>query len=134
MYGSLDTSASALVVHRTRLNIISENVANASSLMDADGNYAPYRRKFAILAPGDAKTGSAAGVHVAAIETDMSELIMRYEPGSKFADENGYVGYPNVNPVMEQMNALEAVRSYEANIAAVEATKSMMTIALQIMS
>ena len=134
MYGSLDISASALVAQRTRLNVISTNVANSNTLLDENRNYAPFRRQYAILAAGDPKTGSEAGVHVASIESDMSDLIQRYDPGSPYADDNGYVGYPNVNPVMEQMNALEAVRSYEANIAAIEATKSMMSIALQIMS
>ena len=51
-----------------------------------------------------------------------------------FADEDGYVYYPNVDPVIEQMNAMEAARAYEANITALEATKSMFSVALQIIA
>ncbi len=56
------------------------------------------------------------------------------EPGSPYADEDGYVYYPNVDPVIEQMNAMEAARAYEANISALEATKSMFSVALQIIA
>ena len=58
----------------------------------------------------------------------------KYQPGSPFADTDGYVEYPNVDSVLEQMNALEASRAYEANITAIEATKSMISVALQILA
>jgi flagellar basal-body rod protein FlgC len=77
-------------------------------------------------------TGSTEGVSVIEIELDQSDFQMRYEPGSPWADEAGYVGYPNVSVVVEQMNALEAARSYEANISAIEASKAMINAALQI--
>ena len=134
MYGALDVSTSALVAHRTRLEIISANVANSDSLANANGEYDPYRRRFAILAPGDPKTGSAQGVHVKSIELDQSPLEMRYEPNHKFANEEGKVGYPNVSTIIENMNAVEASRAYDANIAAVEATKSMSSVALQMIA
>ena len=57
-----------------------------------------------------------------------------YEPGSPFADADGYVSYPNVNSVIETMNAMDAARAYEANITAIEATKSMLSVALQIIA
>ena len=134
MYGALDISTSALVAQRTRLGVITANIANARSILDADGNYDPYRRRFALFAPGDPASGSPRGVHVAAIEIDRGALRPSYEPGSPYADADGYVLYPNVDPVIEQMNAMEAARAYEANITAIEATKSMFSVALEILA
>jgi flagellar basal-body rod protein FlgC len=73
-------------------------------------------------------------VHVAAIQTDTGPLRPILEPASPFADADGYVYYPNVNPVVEQMNAMEAQRAYEANITAVEATKSMFSVAMRLLA
>ena len=134
MYGALDISTSGMIAQRTRLNIIAANIANARTILNADGEYDPYHRRFAVLATGDGESGSAEGVHVQSIEIDQSQLAMRYEPDSPYADADGYVGYPNVNSVVEQMNAMEALRSYEANIAAVEATKSMISTALHLIA
>lgn len=131
MFGALDISTSGLVAQKTRLTVITANQANSATLLNADGEYDPYRRKFAVFAPGDGRGGP--GVHVEEIETDMSEFNKRYQPGHPFADESGYVSYPNVNSVVESMNAMEAARSYEANIAAAEATKSMMTVTLKLL-
>jgi flagellar basal-body rod protein FlgC len=134
MYGSLDISTSGLIAQRTRLNVISANIANRDVLLNDEGQYEPFRRRIALLAPGDAQGDSELGVHVHDIMLDDGPLQMRYEPHSPFADADGYVGYPNVNPIIEQMNAMEAARSYEANISAVEATKSMMSAALQLLA
>ncbi len=134
MYGALDISTSALVAQRTRLDVVTANLANSKSLLNADGDYEPYRRRFAVFAPGDPASGSAAGVHVAAIEIDRGPLRPVHEPDSPYADADGYVYYPNVDPVIEQMNAMEAARSYEANITAIEATKSMFSVALEILA
>ncbi|MCA9291642.1 MAG: flagellar basal body rod protein FlgC [Phycisphaerales bacterium] len=132
MYGLLDISTSGLIAQRTRLNVIAANLANRSTLLGPDGEFEPYRRRIPILASGTAAGGP--GVHVEAIEIDQSPLAMRYEPGSRFADADGYVSYPNVSPVIEQMNAMEAMRAYEANITTIEATKSMMNIAFRIIA
>lgn len=135
MFGSLNISTSALIAHRTRLDTISANIANARTILNAEtGAYEPFRRRVALLAAGDPATGQAEGVHVASIAHDHSPLRLEYEPFSPYANADGYVGYPNVDVVIEQMNALEAARSYEANIAAVEASKSMMSIALQMLA
>ena len=134
MYGTLDISASALVAQRTRLNVIAANIANSKAILNEAGEYDPYRRRFAVFAPGDPQRGKPGGVHVAAIELDPSPLRPVREPGSPYADEEGYVYYPNVDPVIEAMNAMEATRAYEANITAVEATKSMFSVALQIIA
>jgi flagellar basal-body rod protein FlgC len=135
VYGTLDISTSGLVAQRTRLDVIAANIANERSLVnDATGAYEPYRRRFVVFAAGDPEHGTPRGVHVESIEVDRGPLRLRYEPGSPFADPQGYVGYPNVDTVIELMNAMEATRAYEANVSAIEATKSMMSAALAILA
>ena len=134
MYGSLDISTSGLIAQRTRLDIVAANVANARSILNPQGEYDPYRRRFAVFGSGDPASGSPDGVHVADIGVDQGPLRPVHQPGSPYADEEGYVYYPNVEPVIEQMNAMEAACAYEANITALEATKSMFSVALQIIA
>jgi len=134
MFGSLDISTSALVVQRTRLEVIAANLANKDAIYDAQGNYAPYRRRIPVLAPGDPTSGSSQGVHVQEILLDQSPFRKAYEPGHPNADAQGYVEYPNIDSSMEMINALEASRAYEANITAVEATKAMMQASLRILA
>jgi flagellar basal-body rod protein FlgC len=86
------------------------------------------------MAPGDPTTGEANGVHVKNIELDMSDFRKRFEPDSPYADVDGYVEYPNIDPAMEMVNALEASRAYEANITAAEATKSMLQSSLRLLA
>lgn len=134
MFGALDISTSALVANRTRLNVISANMANQYSVQNAEGEYAPYRRRVPIFAAGDPARGNSAGVHVREIELDPSPFRKKYQPGHQFADAEGYVEYPNIDPAIEQVNALEASRAYEANITAAEATKSMMNAAMRLLA
>ena len=132
MYGALDISTSALVAQRTRLTVISANVANQDAILNARGEYEPYRRRFVVFATGDPARGSAQGVHVASIQIDQGPLTPKYQPGSPFADTDGYVEYPNVDSVLEQMNALEASRAYEANITVMNATKNLAQRSLEV--
>lgn len=134
MFGSLDISASALVAQRTRLEVISANMANKDAIYDAKGNYAPYRRRVPIFAHGDPSTGNAEGVHVQKILLDPAPFAKRYEPGHPNADDQGYVEYPNVDSSTEMINALEASRAYEANVTAAEATKSMIQTSLRLLA
>ena len=134
MFGSLDISTSALVANRTRLEVVSANMANRDAIYDAKGNYSPYRRRVAVLSPGDPVSGNQQGVHVKEIMLDPSPLQPRYEPGHPDADEKGYVYYPNIEPTFEMVNALEISRAYEANITAAEATKAMIQSSLRIVA
>lgn len=134
MFGALDTSTSALVANRQRLEVISANMANRNTIEDADGNYSPFRRRLAILAPGDPKSGSKSGVHVKEIMLDDAPFQKRFEPGHPFADADGYVNYPNIEPANELINAVEVSRAYEANITAAEATKTMMRSAMRLLA
>lgn len=134
MFGSLDTSTSALVAHRQWMNVISNNLANQFSLENAEGQYDPYQARQVILAPGDPSQGSASGVHVREILLDDAPDRLVYEPGHRFADNQGYVRYPNVNPVKEQMNAMVAMNAYNANLSAAEATKTMLRSSLKLLA
>jgi len=139
MFGLFDISTSGLVAQRVRLETISANIANQETLLDSQGRFDPWKRRSVVLAAGDSEIGrphggrGELGVHVAEIrESDSFDL--RFQPGHPYADERGYVRYPDVDPVLEQIDALDAVRAYEANIAAVEATKSMFASALAILA
>ena len=134
MFGSLNISTSGLVANRVRLEAISANIANQSAIKNDAGEYEPFRRRIVMLGAGDPASGTEEGVHVSAIDLDEGPLRMVYEPDSQFADADGYVGYPNIDIVIEQMNAMEAQRSYVANITAIEATKSMISVALQMLA
>lgn len=138
MYGTLDISVSGMIAQRTRLATIQANIANAHSMTDAKGNYAPYQRRAAMFAAGNpaASTadGQAMGVHVAQISIDPNSLRRISDPSSPFADKDGYVMEPDINPAVETVNAMEAVRAYEANVAAAEASKSIMASALRLIS
>ena len=135
MYGALDISTSALVAQRTRLNVISANMANQHSVFDADGNYAPYRRRIPVFAPGDPDRGNAMGVHVQEILFDAAPFKkVHVGAGHPLADADGYINTPNIDPMIEMANALEASRAYEANVTVVEATKSMINSALRLLA
>ena len=134
MFGSLDISASALVAQRTRLETIAANLANKDAIYDAQGNYAPYRRRVPVFAQGDPSTDSKLGVHVQKLLFDPSPFRKVYDPGHPNADGQGYVNFPNVDSTMEMVNALEASRAYEANVTAAEATKSMIQSSLRLLA
>ncbi len=133
MFGALDTSTSALVANRQWLDSISNNMANQFSTFDADGNYAPYQRRAVVFSEGRSAIDERVGVHVAEIVLD-DAFRKVYEPSHPGADAEGYVNYPDINPITEMANAMIASRAYEANITAVEATKSMINQALRLIA
>ncbi len=134
MFGALDVSTSGLIAQRTRLDAIAGNLANRFTTHDAAGGFGPYRRRIVEFAAGDPSNGSADGVHVSGIKLDQSPFRKVLEPGNPDADKDGYVSYPNIDPSIEMINALEASRAYEANITAVEATKSMINSTLRLLA
>lgn len=138
MYGTLDISTSGMIAQRTRMTVIASNLANANSLQNDRGEYDPYLRRAAMIAPGDPASrtaeGRALGVHVAEIAIEPDALRPDYRPGSKFADADGYVMVPDIDPTMEWVNAMQASRAYEANVVAAETTKSMMAQALRLLA
>ncbi|MBY0308917.1 MAG: flagellar basal body rod protein FlgC [Phycisphaerales bacterium] len=145
MYGLFDISTSGMVAQRVRLEAASANLANKDSLYDSQGRLNPYKRREVVLAPGGADSAQGPpdrrifGVRVAEIAIDESATQAgRYDPGSPVAYKDGplkgYVAQTGVNPVVEQVNALEAVRAYEANVSAAEATKQMVASALRLLA
>ena len=133
MFGALDISTSGLVAQRTWLDTIAGNIANAQTTRRADGQPGPYLRQVALLASGDGHGGP--GVHVQGIVEDMLGKPREVkDPGHPDADKNGIVRYPNVDPATEMVNAMVAVRAYEANVTAMEATKSMITSTLRLLA
>ncbi len=144
MYGALDISVSGLVAQRTRMTAIAANIANADAIIDpVTGELSPYRARHVHFAPvgstdgfGDPRLG---GVEVAEITEDDGDFRLVWDPDHPYAypdghPKAGFVPYPNVDPVTEQINALSASRSYEANLAAADATKSMMAAALRLLA
>ncbi len=121
---ALRASASGLHAERLRLDTISGNIANANSMRTPTED--AYRRKMVILEPTEN------GVRVKQIVEDDSPLREAVEPENPYADANGIVYYSNVNPVFEMVNMMTATRSYEANIAAFNSSKSMLQAALSI--
>ncbi len=140
MLSSLDISTSALVAQRTRLNTISGNIANISSLQDEQGNAKPYQQRFTIFQTAEDPTdpNGPAGVKVASVETDDREPLHRYQPDHPLAIKDGkwkgYVAYPNINLNEQFVDSLEATRSYEANIGVMEITKNMSRQSLSILA
>ncbi len=133
MFDILDMGASGLTAQRIRLDTIAGNIANINTARDADGKPNPYRRRFVVLAPGQAGNPALPGVHVQSVQQDMSPLPKRYEPGNPDADKEGYVKYPNVDLAIELVNALEASRAYEANVTMMDTAKSMFNSSLRLL-
>lgn len=138
---AIDVSASGLTAQRRRLEVLVSNLVNASTTEAPDKE--PFRRKdvvFTAASPpmsfnsafDDAMT-SVRGVEISRVVTDRSEPIKRYEPGHPHADKDGYVLYPNINPLEEMVNVMSATRSYEANVQAANAAKDMAQKALEIL-
>ena len=144
LLGVLDISGSALTAERQRAEVLASNLANAQTTQTAKGG--PYRRQMVVFkaqSAGNNRFASvlsgfsdryAQGVEVTRVVADPTPPVQRYEPGHPDADSQGYVSYPDINPIEEMVNLMGAARSYEVNIAAVQATKNMISASLSILS
>ncbi len=133
MYGALDISTSGLVAQRTQLDTIAGNIANAQTTSRLDGRPGPFLRRVALLAAGDGQ--GQAGVHVSrVVEDHVRPPRTVYDPSHPHANEDGIVAYPNVDPMVEMVNAMVAVRAYEANVTAIEATKSIVASSMRLLA
>jgi flagellar basal-body rod protein FlgC len=157
LFGLMETSGSAMQAERMRAEVVATNMANAETTRTESGG--PYHRQHVVFAANQvdasfvdsltsASGGSAAatlsnlslpgstsvipGVHIAAVVEDTSEPLKRYDPGHPDAGEDGYVSYPNINPITEMVDLMGATRAYGLNSSAVQAEKSMITSALEI--
>lgn len=129
----IQNTAAALNAERTRMDVISENIANSHTSRGPDGK--PYQRQVVVfetaLQQAVAGGGQPVALQVARIEKDPRPPEMVYEPGNPDADARGMVALPNINVHEEMADLISASRTYEANLAVVRNARSM---ALQTLS
>jgi len=157
---SFDISGYGLSAQRVRVNTISSNIANAQTTRTEEGG--PYRRKEVVFKAvnfndvyndmlnkesntlgyadpldegefGKKANPAIMSVIVDKVVRDDSKPQMKYEPNHPDADANGYVAYPNINPVVEMADLVEATRSYQANVAAFQSAKDMANSAISLL-
>ena len=160
LFGMMDISASALRAERVRAEVVAANMANSETTRTADGG--PYRRQHVVfqqvggdgfaeslLSSGGVGRGAGAsfmggvglmsgssvpgGVAVAGVLSDQSAPLERYDPTHPDAGPDGYVAYPDINPLTEMVDLMGATRSYGLNATAVQAEKNMVASSLEIM-
>ena len=136
-FTAMEVSASGLSAQRTRMNVSASNLANAQTTQAEGGG--PYKRRDVVLAatdvPGLAGTDLAQavrGVQVQQIDQDTAPPRLEYDPGHPQANAQGYVAYPNINPVEEMVDMITASRAYEAGITTMSTAVSMAEKALGI--
>ena len=127
LFTAMDISASGLRAQRTRMNIISSNIANAQTTRTSEGG--PYKRRDVILKENSFE-GQLASVDVESIVTDPTPGKQIYDPGNPDADEKGYLTMPNVNMMEEMVNMIVAQRAYEVNSKAIQTSDNMLGTAI----
>jgi len=157
---NFDISGYGLSAQRFRMNIISSNIANANTTRTSEGG--PYQRKEVIFKALDfdktlnneikthnnlldyenplddpflQKNANPAIMSVAVdkVVRDDSDFKLKYDPSNPDANAKGYVSYPNVNPVIEMADLIEATRAYQANVAAFQSAKNMANSSIDMM-
>ena len=136
-FTAMEVSASGLSAQRARMNVAASNLANAQTTQAAGGG--PYKRRDVVLsatqmpgAEGTALAQAVNGVEVSSIKQDTAPPRLEYDPGHPQANAQGYVAYPNVNPVEEMVDMITASRAYEAGITTMTTAVSMAEKALGI--
>ena len=145
MFTAFDINAKGMTAERYRMDIISQNVANANTTRTEDGT--PYRRKVVVFEEKNSQAPfrqvlnkakgryNGTGVKVTGVYEDTwTEGNMVYDPSHPDADENGYVMYPNVSTITEMTNLIDASRAYQANATAFNASKSIATSGLNLLN
>jgi len=128
MFGAIGISASGMAAERLRMDVTSDNLANADSTKGANG--LPYQRQEVVLQAGgqsfsDALGNAQAGVQVSGIVNDPTPDRQVYDPGNPDANAQGYVTMPNVNTVTEMTDLITESRSYEADTQAMNTAKEL---------
>jgi flagellar basal-body rod protein FlgC len=130
---AFDIGSLGLSAQRTRMETVASNLANARTTRTPEGG--PYKRIAPVFVVTPvAENAALRGVRVTEIVEDPSPPVLRFEPGHPDADVEGYVRYPNVDPVKEMVDMLSATRSYEANVTLIKSVRGMLQSALQILS
>ena len=130
---SMLVAASGMRAQSTRMRTIAENIANANSTAPAPGAD-PYRRKIATMTSSFDRELNATMVQAGKPMQDMSDFHSQYDPGNPIADAKGYVKMPNVNSLVEIMDMREAQASYEANVNVLDASKTMMSRTIDLLT
>ena len=160
LFGVMDVSSSALRAERVRAEVVASNMANAETTRTVDGG--PYKRhhvvfsadgsgsaSFGTVMGGQMKmpamasmgtsgsafssNGAAGGVEVAGVVEDQGLPLRRFDPGHPDAGPDGYVDYPDINPLTEMVDLMGATRAYGMNASAVQAEKGMISSSLDIL-
>ena len=144
-FDGYNVATSGMSAQRTRINMVSSNIANAQTTHTTDGG--PYKKQNVVFEEmlldstknkaqenksGHIDSLSLKGVGVKEIIDSQDKPLLKYEPEHPDANEDGYVAYPNINPVIEMVDLIEAMRSYEANVSAFKTQKDMDTKTLDI--
>ncbi|MEA3288581.1 MAG: flagellar basal body rod protein FlgC [Campylobacterota bacterium] len=145
-FDGYNVATSGMSAQRERINVVSSNIANAQTTHTEGGG--PYKKQNVVfqemLLDGQGKQTqiksgekidplSLRGVGVKDIIEAKEAPMMKYEPNHPDANDDGYVAYPNINPVIEMVDLIEAMRSYEANVASFKTQKDMDTKTLEIL-
>jgi len=144
MFSALEISGSALNAERQRAEVVAANMANAETTHTPEGG--PYRRKevvfmssgtmpFRMMLTGlhSGMAGALPAVRVQQVVEDPTAPLMRYDPGHPEANKEGYVAYPAINPIQEMVDLMGAVRSYQLNASAINASKQMLQQAIELL-
>ncbi len=142
-FSSIDIAASGLTAERVRMDVTSENLANAQTTNGPGGQ--PYRRQEveleqvggnsfgSTLAGAMGGSPTPGGVEVAGIVNDPTPDQLVYDPGHPGANAQGYVSMPNVNPVTEMTDLIDESNSYQADVTAMNTAKTMFTKTLDLL-
>jgi flagellar basal-body rod protein FlgC len=142
LFDTFAISASGMTANRLWLDLITNNIVNLNTAgKPGDPNLQPYKRQIPVFSellesavnsvPGKDRYKSM-GVRVPRVIGDPAEPRMVYDPSHPYADEKGYVAYPNINIVNEMVNMIAATRAYEASVTAFDSAKNMALRALEI--
>jgi flagellar basal-body rod protein FlgC len=137
MFHTLDLSTSGLVAQRLRMDTIAGNIANINTTQDEKGNISPFQRRFVnFVADQEKRSSQGRGVGVTfSVAVDRQTPPRKiYQPGHPHADADGNVAFPAIDLTKEFVNALEASRAYEANVATIDITKGMFSETLKILA
>lgn len=145
LFGMMQVTASALTAQRVRADVVAANMANAETTRTEDGT--PYQRQSVVLQSSGANTFASAmqgfgmsnasvpegGVTVAQVVKSDAPALRRYDPNHPDADANGYVSFPDINPVTEMVDLMGASRSYGLNASALQAEKGMLSASIDLL-
>jgi len=144
LFGVLNINASALTAERERAEVVTSNLANAETTHTPAGG--PYRKQEVVFETEQPEAGSfaqaltsfsdlhARGVKVEKVVQDTTPPLRRYLPSHPDADPDGYVAFPDINPVEEMTNLMGAAQAYQLNVSAAQTTKSMISETIQLLS